>query len=204
MAYGWPLTAKSVLTPMGARLFRMHDVGTSLPKGGDMPSGIYPVPPRKHHPSPGGERPSLALRARTRLKRRRLDQQISRGADPASSAELALRATQLGSRAGRSELADELLERLNNARLLEPLMVKVRLQYAELLESADELMALVERLRDERPIDLRGAALTARLLTDRAGPLYRPGVQSLRHALRSARFALDATAPVTEDLPAAA
>jgi hypothetical protein len=65
-------------------------------------------------------------------------------------------------------------------------------------------MTPVERLRDEQPVDIRGAAMTARLLTDGAGPLYRPGAQSLRDALHSARFALDATAPVGGGLRAAA
>ena len=60
-----------------------------------MPYGIYPVPRFRSYPRPAGARPSLALRIRTRWRRRRLDEQLSQGADPASTAELALRAAQL-------------------------------------------------------------------------------------------------------------
>lgn len=62
-----------------------------------MPYGIYPVPRFRSYPRPAGARPSLALRIRTRWRRRRLDEQLSQGADPASTAELALRAAQLRS-----------------------------------------------------------------------------------------------------------
>jgi hypothetical protein len=48
---------------------------------------------------------------------------------------------------------------------------------------------LVERLCDGRAIDVRGAAMTARLVSDSRGPLYRKG--DLRQALRAARMALD-------------
>jgi hypothetical protein len=170
-----------------------------------MPYGIYPVPQLHPHPSHTAHaHPSFALLMRTRWKRNGLDDALVHGADPAAGAELALRAAQLRSRKVRSQLANALEEKLNNARLLEPFVVKVRLRYAEVLDCADELGALVERLRDEQPVEVRGAAMTARLLTDRAGPLYRPGGQSLRDALRSARLALDVPAPAREDLRAAA
>lgn len=170
-----------------------------------MPYGIYPVPPFHTNPSPtAGAHPSFALRMRTRWKRNRLDEELVQGADPAAGAELALRAAQLRSREVRSQLANALTEKLNNARLLEPFVVKVRLRYAEVLDCGDELVALVERLRDEQPVYVRGAAMTARLLTDGAGPLYRPGGQGLRDALRSARLALDVPAPARQDLRAAA
>jgi len=48
-------------------------------------------------------------------------------------------------------------------------------------------------LCDGRPIDVRGAAMTARLVSDTQGPLYRKG--DLRHALGAARMALDGRAP---------
>jgi hypothetical protein len=170
-----------------------------------MPYGIYPVP--QLHPQPShiaGSHPSLVLRMQTRWKRNRLDEELMHGADPAAGAELALRAAQLRSREVRSQLANALSEKLSNARLLEPFVLKVRLRYAEVLDCADELVALVERLRDEQPVDVRGAAMTTRLLTDRAGPLYRPGAQSLRDALRSARLASDVSASAGQDLRAAA
>src|SRR5215210_4031004 len=107
-----------------------------------MPYGIYPVPQLHPHPSPHGRaHPSFALRLRTWWRRHRLDEELVHGADPAARAELALRAAQLRSRALRSQLANALEEKLDTARLLEPFVVKVRLQYAEVLECADELMA---------------------------------------------------------------
>jgi hypothetical protein len=178
---------------------------TRYPKEADMPYGIYPVPRSHPNPSPTARaHPSFALRMRTRWKRHRLDDELMHGGDPATSAELALRAALLRSMEVRSQLAQALEAKLANARLLEPFTVRVRLRYAEVLDSADELMALVERLRDEEAIDVRGAAMTARLLTDGAGPLYRPGGQSLRDALRSARLALDVPVATGQDLRAAA
>jgi hypothetical protein len=58
-----------------------------------------------------------------------------------------------------------------------------------LKRNLDELVPLVERLCEGRAIDVRGAAMTARLVSDTQGPLYRKG--DLRHALRAARMALD-------------
>jgi hypothetical protein len=70
--------------------------------------------------------------------------------------------------------------------------------------SADDLLALVRRLRDERPIDARGAAMTARLVSDAGSPLHRLGDQDLRHEIRAARVALDGTHSARDDLATAA
>lgn len=61
---------------------------------------------------------------------------------------------------------------------------------------AATLRALVARLRDDRPIDIQGAAMTARLVNDRSSPLYRDGGQRLGSAVLSARLALDRSAQV--------
>ena len=66
------------------------------PKEADMPNGIFPVPQFHSYPSrTATTRPGIALRMRTRWKRRGLDDELARGADPAASAELTLRAAQL-------------------------------------------------------------------------------------------------------------
>jgi hypothetical protein len=69
---------------------------------------------------------------------------------------------------------------------------------------ADDLLAVVGRLRDDRPVGVRGAAMTARLVSDGASPLHRNGGQDLQDAIRAARLALDATGPATQDLATAA
>lgn len=136
-----------------------------------MPPGVFPVP--KFRPTPSrsaGVRPSLALRVRASWRRNRLDDELARGAEPAASAELGLRAAQLRSRAERSRLANALVETLGGARgpNLGAFRMKTRRQHAGIRESADDLLALVLRLRDDQPIDVRGAAMAARLLNDRA------------------------------------
>ena len=60
---------------------------------------------------------------------------------------------------------------------------------AALQRNLDELVPLIERLGDGRPIDVRGAAMTSRLISDTGGPLYQEG--DLRQSLRDARIALD-------------
>jgi hypothetical protein len=63
-----------------------------------MPNGIFPVPQFHSHPSQSADRRTgLALRTRTWWRRDRLDEQLAHGADPATSAELTLRAAQLRS-----------------------------------------------------------------------------------------------------------
>ncbi|MGH8572905.1 MAG: hypothetical protein ACREX8_10060 [Gammaproteobacteria bacterium] len=170
-----------------------------------MPNGIFPVPESRSNPNRGVRaRPSLAVRIRTRWRRNRLDQQLARGPHPANSDELSLRAAQLGSRGERSRLADALVETVGDAGRPEPVTIKARPQRIEVLKYADDLLALVGRLRDDEPIDVRGAAMTARLVDDAASPLHRDGGQNLQHAIRAARVALDATGPTTQDLATAA
>jgi hypothetical protein len=168
-----------------------------------MPNGIFPVPQFHSHPRPG---PSLGLRLRTRWRRDRLEGELASGADPAASPELTLRAAQLQSQAVRSRLANAIVEMLGRAD--EPNLgrftVAGQQQNAEIREYADNLRALVDRLRDDRPIDIQGAAMTARLVNDRSSPLYRDGGQSLGSAVLSARLALDRSAQVRQELPSAA
>jgi hypothetical protein len=197
-----------VLIPIGDKALRGHDRShTPDPKEADVPNGIYPVP--KFRSIPGRSvptRPSLAVRIRTRWRRNRLDDDLASGADPGTNAELSLRAAQLRSPSERCRLANALVGALGDASSpnLEPYTAKARWQRVEVLKYADELLALVGRLRDGQPVDLRGAAMTARLVSDGASPLHRNGAQDLQHAIRAARLALDATGPATQDLATAA
>jgi hypothetical protein len=138
------------------------------------------------------------------LRRSRLDQELALGADPAASAALGLRAIQLRSRNERARLANALEETLGDARRGEPVTIRVRPQRAEVRACADDLLALVLRLRDDHPVDIRGAAMTARLVSDRTSPLRRTGDVDLRDAIRAAHMALDTPAQTLDQLATAA
>jgi hypothetical protein len=142
----------------------------------------------------------------TRLKQPGLDAELSRGVDPAAGAELHLRAAQLRSSAERGRLANALVEALGNARgpNLGAFSAKAKLQHAAVRENADDLLALALRLRDGRPVDVRGAAMVARLVDDRTSPLHRVGRRDLHDAIRAARLALEATGETAQPLAAAA
>ena len=172
-----------------------------------MPSGVFPVPRFRSKPSRTiGRRPSLAVRLRTRWRRSRLDDELARGTVPGDSAELTLRAAQLRSAAERSKLANALVEALGDARgpNLGAFRNRDRRVQARIRDSADDLLALERRLRDQQPVDVQGAAMTARLVNDGRSPLHRVGDQDLAQEIRAARAALDATRRTAEDLAAAA
>jgi hypothetical protein len=170
-----------------------------------MPNGIFPVPPFDSHFShTAATRPGLAVRIRTWFRRNRLDEELARGVDPATSVELGLRAAQLRSPGARSRFANGLVETLGDARRGEPVSLMARPARASVRDCADDLWALVVRLRGDQPIAIQGAAMTARLLSDGASPLYRNGGQDLQHALQAGRLALDPDIPARQDLPRAA
>jgi hypothetical protein len=172
-----------------------------------VPNGIYPVPQFRSDPTARERsRPSLSARLRTRWRRDELDRQLAGGADPRSSARLTLRAAQLSAASGRSRLANALVDALGDARgpNLGAFRLKPRRRDAATRAAADDLLALALRLRDDRPIEIQGAAMAARLLNDRSSPLHRDGGQDLQDALRAARTALDAPDSATQDLAAAA
>jgi len=174
-----------------------------------MPSGIYPVPRFHSQPERGPSRSarlSLILGLRVWLRRDRLDEQLARGADPLADAALHRRAEQLGSRRERVRLAEGLERLLREARApTVPFTARVLPRRAEVRACADDLLALAQRLRDERPIDVEGAAMASRLLFDGASPLYYDAAPlSLRYSLRAARLALDHLGDAEPALPSAA
>jgi hypothetical protein len=189
-------------TPIGGKSLEGHDCGVPDLKEADVPNGIFPVP--EFRSTPGRHGVSLGTRIRTRLRRNRLDDELARGADPGATAQLSLRAAQLRSHKERSRLANALVETLGEARRGEPVTLRVRPQRAEVRASADDLLALVARLRDGQPIDVRGAAMTALLVDHSASPLRRDGGQDLQQELRAARIALDTPDRVTHGLQTAA
>ena len=204
---GARLEADRYSYPWARGCFAGTVVAYPYPKEADVPSGIFPVPKFRSTPRRGvGTRPGLVVRMRTRWRRNRLDDGLARGADPAASAELRLRAAQLRSPAERSRLANAMVEALGDARRpnLGAFRLKTRRQHDVIRESADELMALVARLRDDQPVSVQGAAMTSRLVGDGASPLHRDGQHNLTQAIRAAMVALDATGPATQDMDKAA
>lgn len=172
-----------------------------------MPNGVFPFPEfRPTLSRAGGMRPSLAARWRMRWQRTRLDEQLARDTDPTTSAELGLRAAQLRSSAECSRLANSLVELLGDARgpNLGAFGVRTRRRHAAIRESADDLLALVLRLREDDPIEVRGAALTALLVDHRSGPLRHGEGRDLHDAIHAAHVALDAADRGAHDLEAAA
>ena len=159
-----------------------------------MPNGVFPVP--EFRPTPeraGGTHPRLAARWRLHSRRSRLDEELARGTDPTSSAELALRAAQLRSREERSRLANSLIETVGDARgrNLGAFRVRTRQRDAAIRDSADDLIALALRLRDDEPIAVRGAAMTALLVERASSPLRHDDGHELHHAVRVARVNLE-------------
>jgi hypothetical protein len=172
-----------------------------------MPNGVFPVPQFRPTPSRAGRtHASLAARWRMLWRRNRLDERLARGTDPATSAELGLRAAQLRSREERSRLANSLVDALGHARgpNLGAFRMTTRQRHKAIRESADDLMSLVLRLRNDEPIAVRGAAQAALLVDRGSSPLRHDEGRDLQYAIRAAHVALDASGPDAHDLAAAA
>ena len=171
-----------------------------------MPNGVFPVPEFRSASDRRG-RMSLSVRLRTRFRRNRLDAELAQGGEHSESPELMLRANQLRSPGERARLANALIKAVGSARgpHLGAFTGKARRRDAAIRQTADDVLALALRLRDDTPIDVQGAAVTARLVDDRASALYRGRAHELQAATHAARLALDiTTAGAHEDLAAAA
>jgi hypothetical protein len=175
-----------------------------LAKGKVMPYGVFPAPKNRDSGNSATTGPSLAVRIRTRFGRAQLDSELASGADPVGSAELALRAEQLSSPAERARIANALVEALGDARRGEPMTLRLWPQRDVVRDAADAILALVLRLRDDRPVGTAGVAAAARLIDDRRSPMYRDDAGDLHDAIRSALSALEATAEPAEHLQAQA
>jgi hypothetical protein len=158
-----------------------------------MPYGVFPAPQIRASGNSGTSGPSLAVRIRTRFGRAELDKALATGVDPGGGAELGLRAEQLGSPAERARIANALVESLGDARRGEPMTLRLRPQRGVVRDAADEILALVLRLRDDRPAGIAGVAAAARLVDDPRGPMYRDDAGDLHDAIRSSQLALDPT-----------
>jgi hypothetical protein len=155
-----------------------------------MPNGVYPVPRFRAATEP--TRRSLGRRVSLWWHRVELDEQLAAGAQPSAGSLLHDRAQQLGSPTERAKIARAFEKTLDEARKPAPIHgAGAPLRRREIRNCDEDIIALVRRLVDERPIDVQGAAMSELLITDGASPLYRAGDRSLRFAIRSARLALD-------------
>ena len=120
-------------------------------------------------------RPPRRVLIATWLRRRRLDQALAAGADPAASPLLAHRAATLVSRSNRNRLARELhSHREAAARGAEPLSAAIPVDRAAVARATPQLEELERLLRSPQPVYCPGMARARRLLSDGCGPLYAP------------------------------
>jgi hypothetical protein len=147
--------------------------------------GHSPLPRRWRGLLLGGVR----LRWLAWRRARDLDRRLAAGADPMQSDELSLRVGQLGSPGSRDRLAHALRDAVEIANGHHAPLIKTRLRRAEIRENEGLLMALADRLGDGEPLGVQGLAMTARLMDDRSGPLYRAGVNGSLSATASEALA---------------
>ncbi len=103
-----------------------------------------------------------------------LDRELARGASPDASVELAVRARMLLREATRRSLAQAVI-RLLAATGPRPAgrTAQVPVNRQGVRAARPELAALLTRLLDGRPVEVRGLARLSELLSDGTGPLYR-------------------------------
>jgi hypothetical protein len=117
------------------------------------------------------------VRARVRLRRGRLDVALGAGADPWSSADLLVRAAQLGSTGQRRKIADALDALIALAEFGEhPSAYHRPVRCRPVLAHREVVHSLAERLRDPAPVDVTVVACVAWLVWNGNSPAFVGGV----------------------------
>jgi hypothetical protein len=117
--------------------------------------------------------PRLRDRLVARLRRRRLDRALARGASPEASAALALRAQHLTEPEQRGSIARELRRIIREAHgARRPALGRIVPSRARVRAARDELIRLADTLEEPGPVTAGGVAQAWILLTDGTGPLY--------------------------------
>jgi hypothetical protein len=139
-----------------------------------------------------GRRAGLHDWLTARLRADSLDRELARGVAPESCGALTLRARRLIGPSARAALARQLRRVVNDARGGHVWMSRVPVRRPEVLDAADELDVLADRLAAPGPVDVRGVAQVQLLLTDGTGPLYfRGATEELRARVANALKRLD-------------
>jgi hypothetical protein len=120
-------------------------------------------------------RVGLRDRLTARLRAHALDLELARGVAPESCGALTLRARTLIGPSARATLARQLRRVVSDARGGHVWLRRVAARRPAILDAADELDVLADRLAAPDPVDVRGVAQAQLLLTDGTGPLYFPG-----------------------------
>jgi hypothetical protein len=119
-----------------------------------------------------GRRVGLRDRLMARLRAHALDRELARGVAPESCGALTLRARTLIGPSARATLAGQLRRVVSDARGDHVWLRRVAVRRPAILDAADELDVLADRLAAPGPVDVRGVAQAQLLLTDGTGPLY--------------------------------
>jgi hypothetical protein len=139
-----------------------------------------------------GRRVSLRDRIVARLRAHALDRELARGVAPESGGALTLRARALIGPTARATLARQLRNVVSDARGGHVWLSRVPVQRPEVLDAANELGVLADRLAAPGPVDVRGVAEVQVLLTDGTGPLYfRGATDELRASVARALSRLE-------------
>jgi hypothetical protein len=122
---------------------------------------------------PGARQAPLGARVVARLRAHGLDGRLAKGADPAASTLLSLRADALVARAERDRIATDLERILTLAERGEPRRLgAVPVQRHQVTAAAGPIRRLVALLRGPEAVAPRGVAIARRLVVDGTTPVY--------------------------------
>jgi hypothetical protein len=136
-------------------------------------------------------RPSLAARAKARLRAHQLDRQLAVGVPAPAGSALAVHQERLTSMAEREAVARTLLDAVIDAHEgVAVLSSRISVHAANVLDAEDQIDAITLRLHSPRPVNARGMARLRAVLSDGCGPMYRYGRGDLSGRLGAALAAL--------------
>jgi hypothetical protein len=139
-----------------------------------------------------GRRAGIRDRLMARLQAHALDRDLARGVAPESCGALTLRARTLIGPSARTALARQLRRVVSDARGGHVWLSRVAVRRPAVLDAAEELDVLADRLAAPGPVDVRGVAQVQLLLTDGTGPLYfRGATEELRARVANALSRLE-------------
>jgi hypothetical protein len=137
------------------------------------------------------------------LVRGRLDAVLAAGGDPETDPALVRRSRRLTSARYRRRLAVSVERLVEEIEAGAGLSSAVPVRREQVAEARGTLLSIAGALRDVDPVGPRGVALTLRLITDPASPLYSGTSEALKHKAREALDHLLAGSHPWSELPAA-